>query len=59
MTVLPILNSAYPHDGSADKDSYWQDSQADKRRYWHDRIMRCFSELYHVLFCTLWQVFRF
>ena len=35
---LPIhIDTGYPHDGRADKDSYPHDRRADKDSYPHDR----------------------
>ena len=32
---------SYPHDGRADKDSYPHDGRADKNPYPHDRHKQC------------------
>ena len=32
---------SYPHDGHADKDSYPHDGRADKNPYPHDRHKQC------------------
>ena len=32
-----FLDTGYPHDGRADKDSYLHDGRADKSSYPHDR----------------------
>ena len=40
---------SYPHDGRADKDSYPHDGRADKNPYRHDRHMQSFNMLVFAL----------
>ena len=35
--IHPIIDTGYPHDGHADKDSYSHDSRPNKDSYPHDR----------------------
>ena len=37
LPVADRLDTGYPHDGRADKDSYPHDGRADKDSYPHDR----------------------
>ena len=35
------MDTGYPHDGRADKDTYPHDGRADKDSYPHDRHKQC------------------
>ena len=41
--ALLKIDTGYPHDGRADKDSYPHDGRADKNPYSHDRHSQCLT----------------
>ena len=46
-----FFDTGYPHDGRADKDSYWHDGRANKDSYPHDRQPQ--QPIHYVMFIIM------